>query len=42
MVKRAGEVPVETTTTTYPLADANQGLADLRNGDLEGAAVLVP
>jgi propanol-preferring alcohol dehydrogenase len=26
----------------YPLADANRALADLREGRLSGAAVLVP
>lgn len=33
---------IKTTTTAYPLARANEALADLRNGRLEGAAVLVP
>ena len=33
---------IRTTTQAYPLADANQALADLRNGALQGAAVLVP
>jgi propanol-preferring alcohol dehydrogenase len=33
---------ITTTTRTYPLAQANQALADLRSGALEGAAVLVP
>jgi len=32
--------PVKTTTTTYPLTQANRALADLRGGKLEGAAVL--
>ena len=41
-LQRAGEVPVETTTTTYPLEDADRALDDLRDGNLEGAAVLVP
>ena len=31
-----------TRTTTYPLQQANQALADLRAGRFEGAAVLVP
>lgn len=39
LVPKAGIV---TTTTPYPLAEANQALADLRDGRLEGAAVLVP
>jgi propanol-preferring alcohol dehydrogenase len=29
-------------TTSYPLNQANQALADLRAGRFEGAAVLVP
>jgi propanol-preferring alcohol dehydrogenase len=33
---------VRTHTTTYPLARANEALADLRAGRLSGAAVLVP
>jgi alcohol dehydrogenase, propanol-preferring len=32
---------ITTTTQTYPLADANRALSDLRNGALQGAAVLV-
>jgi propanol-preferring alcohol dehydrogenase len=38
----APRVPVATTTRTYPLAEANAALADLRDGHLDGAAVLVP
>jgi propanol-preferring alcohol dehydrogenase len=38
----APRVPVRTTTVTYPLERANEALADLRAGRLEGAAVLVP
>lgn len=38
----APEVPVRTTVTTYPLAQAEQALADLREGAFEGTAVLVP
>jgi len=36
----AGEIPVKTTTTAYPLEAANEALADLRAGRFEGAAVL--
>ena len=36
----AAEVPVRTTVTEYPLACANEALADLRSGSLRGAAVL--
>jgi propanol-preferring alcohol dehydrogenase len=38
----APEVPVRTTITTYPLAQAEQALADLRSGAFEGTAVLLP
>ncbi|WJY21595.1 zinc-dependent alcohol dehydrogenase family protein [Fontisubflavum oceani] len=33
---------VKTETTPYPLEDANRALDDLRTGQLQGAAVLVP
>ena len=33
---------IVTKTTSYPLKQANQALADLRAGRFEGAAVLVP
>ena len=33
---------IVTTTTAYPLLQANEALGDLRAGRLEGAAVLVP
>ncbi len=33
---------ITTHTRTYALRDANQALADLRNGEFSGAAVLVP
>jgi propanol-preferring alcohol dehydrogenase len=36
----APQVPVKTWTTAYPLAEANRALDDLRNGRIEGAAVL--
>ncbi len=39
LAARAGIV---TQTTAYPLQAANQALADLRAGRIEGAAVLVP
>ena len=38
----AAAVPLRIATTPYPLARANEALADLRAGRLEGAAVLVP
>lgn len=38
----AANVPVRTHTQAYPLAEANRALDDLRQGRLQGAAVLVP
>jgi alcohol dehydrogenase, propanol-preferring len=38
----APRVPVRTEVTSYPLAEANEALADLRTGRVHGAAVLVP
>jgi alcohol dehydrogenase, propanol-preferring len=38
----APNVPVRATVETYPLAEANRALADLREGRVKGAAVLVP
>jgi propanol-preferring alcohol dehydrogenase len=38
----APKIPIKTTTKAYPLAAANEALADLREGRLTGAAVLVP
>jgi propanol-preferring alcohol dehydrogenase len=38
----APEIGIVTHTTTYPLNQANQALADLRARRFEGAAVLVP
>lgn len=34
--------PIRTHTVAYALHDANRALADLRDGNLQGAAVLVP
>jgi alcohol dehydrogenase, propanol-preferring len=38
----AAEVPIRTEVTTYLLEAANGALADLREGRLQGAAVLIP
>jgi len=38
----APEAGITTVTQTYPLAEANRALSDLRGGALQGAAVLVP
>jgi propanol-preferring alcohol dehydrogenase len=36
------QIGIKTRTTTYSLREANQALADLRAGRIEGAAVVVP
>lgn len=36
----APRIPVECRVTTYPLAEANQALNDLRDGNIEGSAVV--
>ena len=38
----APKVPVHTKVQTFPLEEANEALARLRNGKIQGAAVLVP
>jgi propanol-preferring alcohol dehydrogenase len=38
----APQAGVKTAVTRYPLAQANAALADLREGRLQGAAVLIP
>lgn len=38
----AARTPLRVDTTSYPLARANEALADLRGGRVQGAAVLVP
>jgi propanol-preferring alcohol dehydrogenase len=38
----APKVPVRTSTQTFPLEQANEALAALRAGKLNGAAVLLP
>ncbi|WP_454884212.1 zinc-dependent alcohol dehydrogenase family protein [Sphingomonas oryzagri] len=38
----AARAGVRTTTTAFPLAQANEAIARLRGGQLEGAVVLVP
>jgi propanol-preferring alcohol dehydrogenase len=38
----ASKVPIRTVTTAFPLAEANEALSRLREGRIEGAAVLVP
>jgi propanol-preferring alcohol dehydrogenase len=41
-LRLAPEIGIVTRTTSYPLREANQALADLRAGRFEGTAVLVP
>ena len=38
----APKIPIETTIQEFPLKEANKALNALRNGELTGAAVLVP
>jgi propanol-preferring alcohol dehydrogenase len=38
----AAQLGIRPHVTTYPLAEANEALNDLRNGHLVGAAVLIP
>ncbi len=40
-LRLAPEVPVETTVRTFALEEANAAVAAIRDGDLEGSAVLV-
>ena len=40
-LRLAGRIPLRVTTQSYPLAEANQALEDLRAGRVAGAAVLV-
>ncbi len=40
-LRLAAEVPVRTTTRTYPLDEAERALADLRTGAFAGSAVLI-
>lgn len=41
-LRLAPRIPIRTTVTTYPLREANAALSDLRSGNLQGAAVLLP
>ena len=41
-MRLAAETPIEVSTATFALADANDALDHLRQGKLSGAAVLVP
>ena len=37
----APQIPIQTEVTAFALSDANEALAALRNGQIQGAAVLV-
>ena len=41
-MKLAAEVPLHPAVTCYPLTAANEAIADLRAGRVNGAAVLIP
>lgn len=41
LLRLAAEIPIRTEVDPYPLADANQALAALRDGQVKGAAVLL-
>jgi propanol-preferring alcohol dehydrogenase len=36
------EIPVEVEVETFPLGEANEALRRLKEGEIEGAAVLIP
>jgi propanol-preferring alcohol dehydrogenase len=38
----APQIPVRTAVQTFPLSQANEALARLREGHIHGAAVLIP
>ncbi|MDF1525907.1 MAG: zinc-dependent alcohol dehydrogenase family protein [bacterium] len=38
----AASIPVRTQVTTYPLMEANRALRDIKEGRIDGAAVLIP
>jgi propanol-preferring alcohol dehydrogenase len=42
LLQIAAQIPIRTTVTRYPLAEANRALADLRAGAFDGAAVIEP
>jgi propanol-preferring alcohol dehydrogenase len=39
-LKLAAEIPIRTTTSVYPLEEANDVLVALKEGRIDGAAVL--
>jgi propanol-preferring alcohol dehydrogenase len=41
LLQIAAEVPIQTTVSTFPLAQANEALLDLKRSDIDGSGVLV-
>ncbi len=41
-LRLAADIPIRPTVQPYPLADAHQALLDLKQGRIDGAAVLLP
>ena len=42
LLRTAAEIPIRTTTSVYPLEDANLVLKRLKDSKIDGAAVLIP
>jgi propanol-preferring alcohol dehydrogenase len=40
LLELAAEIPIETTTTAYPLREANEVLRALKDSEIDGTAVL--
>jgi propanol-preferring alcohol dehydrogenase len=40
LLRTAAEIPIRTTTTSFPLKDANRALRMVKNSEIDGAAVL--
>jgi len=40
LLRTAAEVPIRTTTTSFPLKEANRALQMVKNSEIDGAAVL--
>ncbi len=40
LMRLAGEIPIETTVTTFPLEEANEALRQVKESEVSGAAVL--
>ena len=42
LLREAAEIPVRPEVTTYPLAEANEALVDLKRSAIDGTGVLIP